>query len=162
VRWLPAGVGKALRRFAQRGGTVVSLGTDSLRRQVTLTGRARLVEPTAPTPADLFGARLLPVTAPGLTLSVLDDRIDLFRGGVGTIPGVGAYEATAALGPQERRVAAAVTEGDRLVVVAARFGSGLVVRTGIQDFSLRLADHPESSALMGRLWTLLSRGAPTG
>lgn len=160
TRWLTSGVAAALRRFAQGGGTVVSLGTGSLRRQVTLTPRGRLVQPTAPTAADLFGATLRPVTGSGGTLTLREDHIDLFRGGVGTFPGVGAYEATASLG-SAREVAAAVTKDDRPVVVAARFGKGLVIRPGIRDFAQRLMPRPESAALMNRLWTIMAQGAPT-
>ncbi len=159
ARWLTAGLGRALRRFAQRGGTVASLGTDSLRRQVTLTPRGRLVSPTVATPADLFGARLRPVASPGGTLDLLDDRIGLFKGAAGRFPGVGAYEATASVGPQAQQVAAAVTGDAKPVVVAVRFGKGLVVRTGIPDLAVTLG-RPERAALINRIWVLLSRGAP--
>ena len=55
-------------------------------------------------------------------------------------------------------VADAVTTAGRPVIVAARTGRGLVVRTGIADFAQRLTPRPESAALMNRLWVLLARG----
>ncbi len=158
ARWLPAKVGAQLRRFARGGGTVVSLGTRSLRRQVDLVGK-RLVTPTNATQADLFGAVLRDV-APGPTeLTLSRDRIDLFAGDEGVLPAVSAYEATTRV-DQGEVVADAVTPEGRPVVVAARTGKGLVVRTGIPDFAQRLSSRPESATLMSRLWVLLSRGVP--
>ena len=162
ARWLPPGVGAQLRAFARAGGTVVSLGTESLRRQVDLVGggRQRLVRPTNPTDADLFGAVLRPVERTPTRLTVADDRIGLFTGDEGEFPGVSAFEATARLGGGASLAAHAVTPGARPVIVAARAGRGLVVRTGIPDFAATLAARPERRALMTRLWVLLSRGVP--
>lgn len=162
ARWLPAGVGEQLRRFARRGGTVVSLGTDSLRRQVDLTkgAKQRLVRPTNATQADLFGAVLRDVVRAPTTLTVAEDRIDLFKGDEGVFPGVTAYEPTGREDGGARVVADAAAKDGRPVVVAARIGRGLVVRTGLPDFAQRLTPHPESAALMNRLWVLMSRGAP--
>jgi len=162
ARWLPAKLGAQLRRFARGGGTVVSLGTQSLRRQVELTaasGRQRLVKPTNATQADLFGAVLRPVERAPTTLTVADDRIDLFKGDEGVFPGVSAHEATGRL-DDGALAADAVSTAGRPVIVAVRIGRGLVVRTGIPDFAQRLTPRPESAALMNRLWVLMSRGAP--
>ncbi len=157
ARWLPAGVAKQLRSFARGGGTVVSLGTASLRRQVELDGK-RLVKPTNPTQADLFGAVLRDVERGPTELTVADDRIDLFRGDEGVFPAIAAYEATGRLDGGAVLAADAVTTAGRPVIVAARTGKGLVVRPGIPDFPQRLSSRPESAALMNRLWVLMSRG----
>ena len=160
ARWLPARVGAQLRRYARGGGTVVSLGTQSLRRQVDLVGerRQRLVRPTNATQADLFGAVLGPLERGPTELTVADDRIELFAGDEGVFPQVGPHETTGRL-DGAAVVADAVTTAGRPVVVAARTGRGLVVRTGIADFAQRLTPRPESAALMNRLWVLLARGA---
>ncbi len=162
ARWLPARLGARLRRFARGGGTVVSLGTESLRRQVDLVGegRQRLVRPTNATDADLFGAVLRPIERVAAELTVADDRIELFAGDEGVFPNVTAYEATGRLDGGARLAADAVTPEGRPVIVGARTGRGLVVRTGIPDFAQRLTPRPESAALMNRLWVLLSRGVP--
>ncbi len=163
ARWLPAKLGSQLRRFARDGGTVVSLGTESLRRQVdlaTVGTRQRLVRPTNPTRADLFGAVLRPVERGPTELTVADDRIELFAGDEGVFRGVTAYEATDRLDDGAEPAADAVTTEGRPVVVAARVGRGLVVRPGIPDFPQRLTPQPESAALMNRLWVLMSRGVP--
>ncbi len=163
ARWLPAKLGARLRRFARRGGTVVSLGTESLRRQVdlaTVGTRQRLVRPTNATRADLFGAILRPIERRPTQLTVADDRIDLFAGDEGVFRGVTAYEPTGRLPDGADLAADAVTTEGSPVVVAARIGRGVVVRPGIPDFSQRLTPRPESAALMNRLWVLLSRGVP--
>jgi hypothetical protein len=54
-------------------------------------------------------------------------------------------------------VASAVTQAGSPVVVATRFGAGLVLRTGLPEFAARLHLDPASAGLMDRLWTLLSR-----
>ncbi|MBA2348605.1 MAG: hypothetical protein H0V81_09960, partial [Solirubrobacterales bacterium] len=98
ARWLPPKVGAQLRRFARDGGTVVSLGTESLQRQVELSPRGkRLIKPTSPTEADLFGAVLQPVRRGRTELTVAQDEIGLFEGDEGVFPDVDAYEATARL-----------------------------------------------------------------
>ena len=51
--------------------------------------------------------------------------------------------------------AAATQDGERSVIVAARLGKGLVIRTGMPEFSARLRDSPELLELLDRLWTLL-------
>ncbi len=48
-RWLPASFGSTLSTFVQRGGHVLSLGIDSLRRSVTITG-AQALDPSPRTP----------------------------------------------------------------------------------------------------------------
>lgn len=158
ARWLPATVGRALRRFAQAGGTVVSMGTDSLRREVRLTPRRRLVDPTPAAPTDLFGARLGGmVTQNTRPIENIQDTIDLFKGGTGSFRGYDAYEPTLAGGTGGKVLAAAVDGIGRRVIVAARFGKGIVVRTGLPGFAAHLQDDRNADALVESLWSLLSR-----
>ena len=161
TRWLPDAVQERLRRFVRGGGTLASLGLDSLRRAVRLTPRGRLIDPTPQAPTDLFGARLGPLLRPPapVTLTEAADRIELFAGTDGEFPGWGALEPVLSGGGQERIVASAVTESGRAGITAARFGRGLVLRFGLPELPARLTldetDHP--TALMARTWTLLSR-----
>ena len=161
TRWLTATLGRRLRAFVRGGGRIASLGTGSLRRQVEVTPAGLLGRPTAAAPTDLFGARLGGVVTRPATLTNLQDDIDLFAGGTGTFSGVQSYEPTLAVGDQAERVAAAVdpaggTTG-RAVIVAARFGTGLVIRPGLPGLGARLGPDRNTAALMGRTWTLLSR-----
>ena len=158
ARWLPTGVGRQLRAFARRGGTVVSMGTDSLRREVRLTKGRRLIDPTPPASTDLFGARLGPrVSGNTAPIENILDEIDLFKGGTGTFRGYDAYEPTQDVGTDAEEVAAAVDGDGRRVIVAASFGRGLVIRTGLPGFATRLGRDRNAAALMERLWRLLSR-----
>jgi hypothetical protein len=160
ARWLPMRVRQQLRAFARGGGTVVSLGTDSLRRTVQLDDQQRLTEPSAPKATDLFGARLRPLVEHQTDLEIFqDDQIQLFAGTGGLIPRVPAWEASR-VGNEADMVANAVTVDPpgQTVVVAARFGKGLVIRPGFPTFAQRVnANDPAVSELMARMWTLLSR-----
>ncbi len=155
-RWLPGGVMARLRSYVRGGGKLASFGVDSLRRSVKLSG-AVLGDPSPPAAADAFGARLVGVApSPGPINNYLD-RIGLFSGGVGQFTGYGSFEATQSVGPGAELVASAVTADGRPVIVAVRYGRGLVVRTGLPELGARLAGDATAAALMNRIWALLSR-----
>jgi hypothetical protein len=163
ARWLPANVRVVLRAFVKAGGTVVSTGTDSLRRSVLLDAKSRLANPSPAKPTDLFGAKLAPLVSKNTTLELFnqDPKIDLFKGADGLFPNVDAWEATERVGDEADLLSNAVTStkyGSKTVIVAARFGKGLVIRPGFPAFAQRVATNsdPATSALMARMWTLLS------
>jgi hypothetical protein len=163
TRWLPARLGLQLRRFVRGGGTLASLGTDSLRRQVRLTAGGRMIDPTAAAQTDLFGARLRRVVRRPTDLTILQDKIQLFAGTAGLFRGLDGYEETAGVGPAATLLAdagIAATPADpngAIVITAARFGRGLLIRPGLPGFATHLTPNPDLAALMGRIWTLLSR-----
>jgi len=163
ARWLPTSVRVALRAFVKAGGTVVSTGTDSLRRSVSLDAKTRLADPSPAKPTDLFGAKLAPLARKPTSLELFtnDPGIDLFTGADGLFPEVPAWEATVRVGDEADLLSNAVTSvtyGSKPVIVAARFGKGLVIRPGFPAFAERVATNadPATSALMARMWTLLS------
>jgi flagellar hook assembly protein FlgD len=156
TRWVSRRLGSRLRRFTVAGGRVVSLGVDSLRREVTV-GPRRLVRPSPAAPADLFGARVSPLRPGPVDLTILkDERIQLFAGEEGLFEGVRAYEETLEVGRESTELASAVTPEGGRVIVAARFGRGLVIRPGIAGFARRLRTDVPTAELMRRMWTLLS------
>jgi len=159
TRWLDGSAARALRNFVRGGGRLLSVGTSSLRRGVTFTPGGRAIAPTLPTARDLFGARLRGVmrSAAPVTLVNVTDRIDLFSGTTGQFGGFRLYEPTVDVRGGARAIAAAAAtqEGDAQVIVAARFGKGLVIRTGLPEFSARLRESPELAELLDRAWTLL-------
>ncbi len=161
ARWLPRGLQQRLRRFVRGGGTLLSLGTDSLRRSVRVTPRGRLIDPTPAASTDLFGGRLGAVqrSPTAVPLTEASDRIELFAGTNGAFDGWRVLEPLAGAGGQSRAVAAAVTEGDRAPITAVRFGRGLVLRYGLPELagSLTLEETDTQTAFMARTWTLLSR-----
>jgi hypothetical protein len=157
--WLTDDVRRRLRSFTASGGTLVSTGTGSLRRTVEQTA-TELRDPSAPAAQDAFGARLGDVRRRAVDLSILDDDpgLQLFAGGPGLFPGVPSWEPTTAVGGEAEAVSTAVTPDGTPVVVAARFGDGLVVRPGMPAFASRLSRDRATAELMGRMWTLLSEG----
>jgi hypothetical protein len=158
ARWLPASVQQRLRRFVRGGGTLASFGVDSLRRQVSVSPRGRLVDPTPPADVDLFGSRLRELRqAPApVTLTADVDGIKLFTGTTGSFAGYTELEATAS--PGSAKVEAdAITPGLQPVIVALRVGKGQVLRYGLPELPSKISSDPQVSALLARSWTLLSR-----
>jgi hypothetical protein len=158
TQWMDAALQRRLRRFVTRGGRLYNAGVDSLRREVRVTPR-RALDPTTPAPRDLFGAELAPVTrAPGTSIVVAEDPLRLFEGTDGQFDGFDAYEATRSLGPASRVVALGTTvDGERDVIVAARLGRGLVIRTALPQLPSKLSQDPDLQALVRRIWVLLNR-----
>lgn len=161
ARWLPARARTALRSFARGGGTVVSLGTDSLRRTVQLDRHGRLVKPSRDRVVDLFGARLRPIVDAPTRLQLFKDdpALDLFAGSGGAFAEIGRYEETAGLGGAKLLSSAVTVDPPgRTVIVASEYGRGRVIRTGLPEFGRVLATStdPAITALMGRIWELLS------
>ncbi len=160
ARWLDPRVAKALRAFVRGGGNLLSVGTQSLRRSVTLTPGGRAIDPTPATARDLFGARLASIErppAPATLVNVVDD-VQLFAGTGGQFGPIRAFEATVDIAGGAATVAAAATrEGQRRVIVASRLGKGLVIRPGLPEFSGSLKSNAELSNFLERVWTLLSR-----
>lgn len=162
MRWLPANVSKSLRAFGAAGGTVVALGTDALRRQVTVqrtkTQGTRLIDPTPPAAADVFGTRVGPLITKNTTaIENTLDKIGLFTGGTGSFDGFDTYERTLAVGPQDKELATAVDAQGKPVVVASSFGKGMVIRTGLAGFASHLNSDRNAAALMESMWLKLSR-----
>jgi hypothetical protein len=161
TRWLPSALQERLRQFARRGGTVASLGLDSLRRQVRLTPRGRLIDPTPAAPTDLFGGRLGAFTRSSepFSLTEASDRIELFAGTDGEFAGWHALEPLVGIGDQARLLSSAVTEAGRAPITAVRFGRGLVLRYGLPELPTALTrdETDPTTAVMARTWTLLSR-----
>lgn len=158
TQWMDAALQRRLRRFVTRGGRLYNAGVDSLRREVRVTPR-RALDPTTPAPRDLFGAELAPVTrAPGTSIVVAEDPLRLFEGTDGQFDGFDQYEATRSLGPASRVVALGTTvDGERDVIVAARLGRGLVIRTALPQLPSKLSQDPDLQALVRRIWVLLNR-----
>jgi flagellar hook assembly protein FlgD len=163
ARWLPRALQQRLRRYVRGGGRVASFGVDSLRRQVSLTGRGRMVDPTPPATTDVFGTRLRPlVRLPKPTnLVTANDDIDFFLGTAGAF-GPFSLVQEAELSANEAE-ASAVTEDPqtgRPVIAAQREGKGLVIRFGAPELPSHLSSRAgdlNTTALLDRTWTLLSR-----
>ncbi len=157
--WLTPEVRRGLRTFVAGGGELASLGVDSLLREVKQEPR-RLVEPTPRATTDLFGSVVGRVDDRTVELSIFrdDERLKLFAGGNGLFRDVKGFEPTREAGREARIVSTAATPGGRPVLVALRFGKGLVIRPGMPTFAQRLSRDTTTQELMGRIWTLLETG----
>jgi N,N-dimethylformamidase beta subunit-like, C-terminal len=153
--WMPATLGVSLRRFVARGGRVLSLGTDALRRGVRVQG-GELDHATPPQASDLFGSRIKPIDHRQVELLTYLDRIGLFSPTAGSISGYDAFEQTTSTG-RGKLAAAAGEQAGQPVVLAYRMGKGLVIRTGLPNWSRHLGSDQETAAVTRRMWTLLSR-----
>jgi hypothetical protein len=160
ARWTTGRLGAQLRAFVRGGGRIASLGTGSLLRRVRISAHGRLYAPTPPAASDLFGARLRPLQRRQVTLQSFTDELQLFAESNGTYGPFGVYEETQAVGREADLASdAVISEGGPLgrpVVVAARFGKGVVVRTGLPELPDRLSAGGTLTVLMERVWTLLS------
>jgi hypothetical protein len=159
--WLPTATQRSLGRFVKAGGNLATFGTDSLRRQVTLS-KTQITRPTQPDATDAFGATLLPLAkGPGTTLTIFNDEINLFAGdvygGTGVFSDYSSYEETKAVGPDAKLVASAVTDDGKKVIVAEKLGKGLIIRFGLPQLPERLSAPGNETELVRRTWTLLSQ-----
>ncbi|HMS61266.1 MAG TPA: hypothetical protein PKD63_03230 [Solirubrobacteraceae bacterium] len=154
--WLTPRLQRRLRAFVTAGGTLASVGVESFQRQVRLTPRLRLTDPTPPASADIFGARVTPLRNGVFDLTAADDAIGLFRGTSGRFTGYSVAEETSSPGGG-RLLSSAVDADGAAIIVALRVGRGTVIRFGLPDLPSRLRIDPDVQTLMGRTWDLLSR-----
>ncbi len=160
TRWMPRSLLQRLRRYVRNGGNLATFGVDSLRRQVTLTGRGRMVAPTPPATTDGFGVRLRPETRLPKPTNLVEagDDIELFAGTAGSFGPFSDVQEADIAEPE----ASAITEDPqtgRPVIAAERVGKGLVVRFPVPELPSHLsarAGDPDTAALIDRTWTLLS------
>jgi hypothetical protein len=135
-------------------GRVLLLGADALRRTAQLNGN-QLSRPVGPAPVDALGDRQVPLAPVGQLLVFRDDRLGLFTGTDGLFTGFGPGERSEGLGSKVQ--AAAGPQEGQPVVVAYSLGKGLVVRTGLSEWSARLGHDGNVDAVTRRAWALLSR-----
>jgi hypothetical protein len=163
VRWLPRALQQRLRRYVRDGGRLASFGVDSLRRQVSISRRGRLVDPTPAASTDLFGARLRPLqalaTPTHLIVAADDSKLQPFAGTAGSFGPFQVVQEADSLGAKP--VASAITEDPqtgRPVIAVTRLGKGLVFRFPLPELPAHLfqANDPDTAALLQRTWTLLS------
>jgi flagellar hook assembly protein FlgD len=163
ARWLTEAQRNRFKRFVQDGGTLLSIGTGSLRRTVEYSGKdGKLTGPSKPEADDLFGARVGRLQSQSTGLEIFgDDTVALFGSSGGAVTAVTGWEQTFKVGPDAEQVAAAVTANTdppgKTVTVAVKYGKGLVIRPGFDTFSARLGSDTGVNGLMDGAWALLSQ-----
>lgn len=155
--WVTPGLATALRSYVQAGGHLLSLGIGSLQRLVTLSGE-RALDPTQPAAIDALGARIgAVVTGSSQLIGELQDRLGIFQGTSGLLPGFHSYEPIDPVSPPAVIVAAAGATSSAPSVVGYRLGAGLVVDIGLPGFAAALARSLDARQLLSRIVAVLSR-----
>jgi hypothetical protein len=159
-RWLTPSLRSALRSYVEGGGRVWTLGTDALRRSVTLAGGTLSNPSRAPALTDALDGRprqpLVQSRAPA-TMTVFQDG-PLFTNTSGQFPGYDAYETLAPFPATAKLLAAAGPVAGTPVIAQWQLGKGFVVHTGLPGFATHaLAGDLDAKALTLQLWTLLSQ-----
>ncbi|MEI7626063.1 MAG: FlgD immunoglobulin-like domain containing protein [Actinomycetota bacterium] len=157
-RWNTPKLRSELLAYVRAGGRVFSLGTVSLRRTVELSGNS-LSTPSLELALDAFGARIakLKKTDPVEILAFANDELGLFDGTDGLFTGFSRFEQTDQIWPGAKIASAAGAQEGQPLIVGAQLGKGIVMRTGLPDWSSRLADDFNVATVTRRAWALLSR-----
>lgn len=152
-QWLPASLGTALRSYVQRGGHLISIGTGSMLRGVTVRG-GQALDPSAVVAIDIFGVRHQPPVAHTSDLiTVITDNLGIFSSTSGALPGFHAYEPLAS--PSQPFESAAGASTGTAAVAGLRFGQGVVVEIALPGFGASLAHDVDAQELVARLWQVL-------
>jgi hypothetical protein len=161
--WVPTTLAARLRRFMGNGGKVFVPGADALRRSARLLPNGT-VTGGAPTSTDIFGTELAPLVHRRVDLLAASDPIGLFDGGDGLFGGFTSFEAVISPAPAAKLVSDAEDpdsgaggQSTGPVIAAISRDKGLVIRTGLPEWGMRMAHNPNVQALTRRAWSLLSR-----
>jgi flagellar hook assembly protein FlgD len=178
--WIPPAFARRLHSYVADGGRVATIGTESLRRGVTLVTRdggtrGRLVRPTQPIDRDPFGARLrklrtLPAgtelkpiagsaTAPLLTF--WDGTLGGFKSAEESEPPAAADKVgvVAGVGVEPSAPAGQLPPPPRPAITQVTLGKGLVIRIGLPGWSKHLGD-PDVAQLTRNAIALLAHAKP--
>ena len=153
-RWITPALARALRALVARGGTVLSIGDDTLRAYAHVQGD-RAVNPTGLTSADVFGVRHGASTTG--EVSVITDALGLFSGNApGAFPGLRDYQPITGVAVPDELLSSAGVSSSSLGVAAVRQSVGNVIEVGLSDFASHLAHDAQAQALLGAAWSLMT------
>jgi hypothetical protein len=158
LRWLPGTLASTLRAYVENGGHVMSLGTDSMLRSVTVQGE-RAVRPSKPTSTDPLGARPGPVVANSDALvTVIRDGLGIFAKTSGAFPGFHSYQSIRSVAAPGEVASEAGATTNAPSIVGYRLGRGTVVDIGLIGFGSSLVhNNVDAQELTNSLWQMLSR-----
>ncbi|HZU40893.1 MAG TPA: FlgD immunoglobulin-like domain containing protein [Solirubrobacteraceae bacterium] len=155
-RWLPETLRAALLGYVRDGGHVLSLGLQSLRAGVRISGgEARDPGPLSAT--DAFGLRHAPLVAHSRALQLaISDRLSLFAHASGYLQGFSAYEPITGVQPPGRLLTSAGPTPGSLSVAGVQLGAGTVIEVGFPGFASSLARNLDARDLFSGIWTELT------
>jgi hypothetical protein len=158
VRWLPSSLASAVRDYVRRGGRVLSVGVDSLRRSVIVSGTAAS-RPSGPSAVDILGARVGRVVTGNHDLIIAGaDQLGIFSSISGVLSGFRSFQTFPAVVPPAGPIeSSAGTSNATNSIIGFPLGQGMVVEIGLVGFGSSLAHNTGAQELVSRLWTVLSR-----
>ncbi len=160
LAWLPSNLTSALSGYARAGGSVLSVGVDSMQSEAPLhgSGGAQMAGPPERLSADPFGAHHGSVSSiRGSLITVLSDRLRIF-GNTVAFPGFDTGQAiNPPSGTAGSAVSAAGVAAGQSNITGFQDGRGKVVEVGLPGFATSLAHNVDAQELLARLWKLLSR-----
>ena len=157
LRWLPGSLASTLRAYVANGGHVVSIGTDSMLRSVTVAGQHAL-RPTKPAAADPLGAKPGAVVLHSSNLiTVIRDGLGIFAQTSGAFPGFHNYQSIRSVAPPGQVASEAGATTSAPSIVGYRLERGTVVDIGLIGFGSSLAHNVDAQELTNSLWKMLSR-----
>jgi FlgD Ig-like domain len=156
-QWVPASLAASLRAYVQAGGHLLSLGIDSLRRGVTLSGGEAL-HPGPAAATDVLGARKGTLVNGNHDLILVQkDGLGLFSGSGGALRGYPAYEPITSVSAPGKVSSSAGANPSAPSLVGYTLGRGVIVDIGLVGFARSLEHNIGAQELVTRLWSVLSR-----
>jgi hypothetical protein len=156
LRWLPSSLASTLRAYVANGGHVVSIGTDSMLRSVTVAGQHAL-RPSKPAAADPFGAKPGAVVLHSSNLiTVIRDGLGIFSQTSGAFPGFHNYQSIPSVASPGQVASEAGATTSAPSIVGYRLERGTVVDIGLIGFGSSLAHNVDAQELTNSLWKMLS------
>lgn len=160
LTWLPSNLTSALSGYAHSGGSVLSVGVDSMQSEAPLHGPpgSQTAGPPHGLSSDPFGAHHGSVASlRGSLITVLSDRLHIFTSTI-AFPGFDTGQSIdPPAGTAGSAVSAAGVAAGQSNITGFQDGRGRVVEIGLPQFATSIARNLDAQELMARLWKLLSR-----
>ncbi len=153
-RWTALSFGAGLRNYVTSGGTVASIGTDTLRAGVRVIGKVAS-NPSGLASTDLFGIAAASIVARSHDLiTVIRDDLHIFSATSGAFPGFTMFQPLHAPHPPP---SAAGTSNSLTSIIGVHVGRGTLVEIALPGFGAAVAHNVDAQEFLGTLWGRLRR-----
>jgi hypothetical protein len=155
--WLPKSLLSAVHAYVAAGGHVLSLGSGSLLRSLTISG-GQAKAPTAPSATDPLGARPRAVVSHNReVIGVLTDGLGIFTSTSGVFTGFSSYQPFGPIARPAELASEAGVGSTAPSIIGYKLRRGTVVDIGLPGFGSRLARDVDAKELINQVWTVLTR-----
>lgn len=153
-RWTATSLGTGLRNFVAHGGSLASIGVDTLRAGVRVVGKVAS-GPSGLAATDLFGIEAASVVARSQDLiTVIRDGLHIFTATSGAFPGFTSFQPIHAPRPP---ASAAGTSNALTSIIGLHVGRGTLVEIALPGFGAAVAHNVDAQEFLGSLWGRLRR-----